>query len=57
MQILGANDPQSEEETRQLMGGMAHTAEETFMFCFVRQKLTPCLDIFESVKTDIGMLK
>ena len=57
MQILEANDPHSEEYTRQRMGGMAHTAEETFMFCFVRQKLTPCLDIFESVKTDVGMLQ
>lgn len=51
---FGANSSHTEEYANEFMGNLAHTAEETFMFCFVRRILVPCLEIFETVKTDSG---
>ena len=54
MHIIDINRTQTELETNETLGRMAHSAKETFKYCFVEGQMVNCSAIFVTVKTDAG---
>ena len=51
---IKAHIPYTEKEANDFLGSLAHTPNETLMFCWVSAKMVPCASVFTVVKTDAG---